>query len=176
MLSLPRTEHRLAFMERAVQKTTTVTTSQGAQASQGTGSEPAVAQGGPNVVRRIPRGGGQIILDRQGDQTVVTVAQLPPDVWRLVHGAEQTAFGLMGLLALIVIGGPFARMFARRSERRAQMAPAQETIDLRGQIEQLQQSIDTMAIEMERISESQRFQSKLLFEGRRPEHVPDGVS
>jgi hypothetical protein len=137
------------------------------QPSQGTpdGSAPNA----PVVIRQIPRGGSQIIVERRGDQTVITSAALPPDVWRVVRGAERTAFGLMGLLAAIVILGPFARMWARRTERRAEMAPRPELQTLHRQMEQLQQSVDTLSIEMERISESQRFQSKLLFEKSQPD-------
>ena len=94
----------------------------------------------------------------------------------MVHDVEQTAFGLMGLLAAIVILGPFARMYARRSERRAEMAPSMELQTLHRQMEQLQQSVDTMSIEMERISESQRFQSKLLFENRQQDPRLDRIS
>jgi hypothetical protein len=36
--------------------------------------------------------------------------------------------------------------------------------DLQPQIRQLQESIDTMAVELERISEAQRFQAKLMSE------------
>ena len=120
----------------------------------------------PVVVRRIPHGGGQIIIERRGNETVVTSAALPPDVWHMVRSVEQTALGLMGLLAAIIILGPFARMLARRTERRAEMAPPLEVQSLHRRMEQLQQSVDTLSIEMERISESQRFQSKLLFESR----------
>jgi hypothetical protein len=35
------------------------------------------------------------------------------------------------------------------------------------QLEQLQQSVDAMSVEVERISESQRFQSKLMLEKNR---------
>lgn len=118
----------------------------------------------PVVLRQVPRGGGQVIIERRGDQTVITSAPLPPDVWRVMHSVEQTAFGLMGLLAAIVILGPLARMWARRTERRAEMALPAELQALRQQLEQLQQSVDTMSIEVERVSESQRFQSKLLYE------------
>jgi hypothetical protein len=38
--------------------------------------------------------------------------------------------------------------------------------ELSEQIHQLQQSVDTVAIEVERIEESQRFNAKLLAEGR----------
>ena len=36
--------------------------------------------------------------------------------------------------------------------------------DLQPQIRQLQESIDTMAVELERISEAQRFQARLMSE------------
>ena len=131
-----------------------------------TQSSSDVVQDAPVVIRRVPAGGNQIIVERQGKQTVITSSALSPDVWRMVRSVEQTSFGLMGILAAIVILGPFARMYARRSERRAEMAPSMELQTLHRQMEQLQQSVDTMSIEMERISESQRFQSKLLFENR----------
>jgi hypothetical protein len=130
----------------------------------------------PVVIRQIPRGGSQIIVERRGDQTVITSAALPPDVWRMVHGVERTAFGLMGLLAAIVILGPFVRMWVRRTERRAEMALPMELQTLHRQMEQLQQSVDAMSIEMERISESQRFQSKLLFEKREQDSRLDRIS
>ena len=137
---------------------------------------PDGAENAPVIIRQIPRGGSQIIVERRGDQTVVTSTALSPDVWRMVRHVEQTAFGLMGLLAAIVILGPFARMYARRSERRAQMAPSMEVQTLHRQMEQLQQSVDTMSVELERIGESQRFQSKLLFENRRQDSTLDRIS
>ena len=134
------------------------------QTRQGSGS--SITSDGENVVRVIPRDGGQIIVDKQGGRTVITTAQLPPDVWRVVRSAEETAIVLMSILAAIFILGPFARMFARRVERKAAMAPSPEALGLRQQIEQLQQSVDAMCIEVERISESQRFQSKLLLDSK----------
>lgn len=115
----------------------------------------------------IPAGGGRIIVERQGKRTIITTAALPPDVMLLTARAQETAFGLMGLLAVIVILGPFARMWARRIEKR----PELERVDtnaqvLQQQLVQLQQSMDAMSIEVERISESQRFQSRLLGEKR----------
>jgi hypothetical protein len=154
-----------------VQRTSPNTTNQSLESVQGDAVPDA-----PVVIRRVPRGGSQIIVERRGDQTVITSAALPPDVWRMVRTVEQTAFGLMGLLAAIVILGPFARLWARRIERRAEMAPSMELQTLHRQMEQLQQSVDTMSIEMERISESQRFQSKLLFENRQQDPRLDRIS
>jgi hypothetical protein len=159
------------FLEPPVQSSPTAASSQSQQAS-----PDVVAQDAPVVIRRVPRGGSQIIVERRGDQTVITSAALPPDVWRMVRSVEQTAFGLMGLLAAIVILGPFARMWARRTERRAEMAPSMGLQTLHRQMEQLQQCVDTMSIEMERISESQRFQSKLLFEKRQEDSRLDRIS
>ena len=47
---------------------------------------------------------------------------------------------------------------------------------LEGRLERIEQAIDTVAVEVERISEAQRFTSKLLAErtGERTEPVPGG--
>lgn len=141
-----------------------------------TAARPATAVGigrsDGQVVRVVPRGGAQCIIDGgDGDAKTITCTQLPPDLYRLAHGAERAAFGLLGLLGAIIILAPFARMIARRMERRVEMAPSQDTMALRHQIEQLQQSVDAMCVEVERISESQRFQSRLLYENK-GERVP----
>lgn len=113
----------------------------------------------------VPAGGGRLIIDKQGDRTVVTSVALPPQVMPLARMAQETALGLVGLIAAIFILGPFARMFARRMERKAEMKGAvDQNRVLHEQIGQLQQSIDAMSLEVERIGESQRFQSKLLVE------------
>ena len=86
---------------------------------------------------------------------------------QLANMAKETAFGLLGLLVVIVILGPFARMIARRMENRPQtLATGDSARLLQQQLLQLQQSMDAMSVEVERISESQRFQSKLLHERR----------
>jgi hypothetical protein len=120
----------------------------------------------PYTIRRIPDGGSQLVIEKQGNTTTITSAALPPDVWRMVRTAERSAFGLMGLFAAIIFIGPFVRMIARRMERREMAAPSPDVLGLRQQIEFLQTSVDTMSVELERISESQRFQSRLLFDGK----------
>ena len=121
----------------------------------------------PASLAPIPPGGGRIIVEREGNRTTITTASLPPDVLHLARMAQETAFGLIGLLAVIIIVGPFARMIARRMERRPEVnAVNDHARALQQQLEQLQQSVDAMSLEVERISESQRFQSKLLYEKR----------
>ena len=127
----------------------------------------ATASEAPLAQTPIPQGGGRLIVDRQGDRTIITTASLPPDVMRLTERAQETVFGLMGLLAVIIIVGPFARMWARRIEKRPELARADRSAQLlQQQLMQLQQSMDAMSVEVERISEAQRFQSRLLGEKR----------
>lgn len=147
---------------------------QAAQAAQDAANAGKAAQGkAPSAplapLAPIPVGGGRFIVEKRGDQTVFTTAAMPPEVMPLARLAQETALGLVGLLAAIFILGPFARMFARRMDRRTEInAAGANSQVLQQQLAQLQQSVDAMSIEMERISESQRFQSKLLNEGRGP--------
>jgi hypothetical protein len=121
----------------------------------------------PVALPPIPVGGGRLIVDKQGDRTVFTSAALPPEILPLAQMAQETALGLMGLLAAIFILGPFARVFARRFDRRTEIKVAGSNAQVQQQqLLQLQQSVDAMSLEIERISESQRFQSKLLNESR----------
>jgi hypothetical protein len=137
-----------------------------AKAPTAAGAPDAVNAPDAPVLAPIPRGGARCTIDRgDGDHTTITCDPLPPQVFLLARRAEETAFGLMGLLAAIIILGPFARMIARRMERRPEVQGATDNARvLQQQLVQLQQSMDSMSVEVERISESQRFQSKLLYE------------
>ncbi len=66
------------------------------------------------------------------------------------------------MIAVTAIGVPLARAFARRMERQP-IAPAIAP-ELSAQIARMEQAIDSIAIEVERISEGQRFTTKLLAE------------
>jgi len=116
----------------------------------------------------VPRDGGQVTVTKDGNDTHITIQQVPPQLMPLASMAQETALGLMGMLAAIFILGPFARMIARRMERRPELRAAEQRDHLiqqqMRQLEQLQQSVDAMSVEVERISESQRFQSKLMVE------------
>src|SRR5260221_382145 len=74
---------------------------------------PAAPQA-PPALPAIPEGGGRLIIDRQGDRTTITSASLPPELLPMATMAKDTALGLMGLLAAIIILGPITRMIARR--------------------------------------------------------------
>jgi hypothetical protein len=65
------------------------------------------------------------------------------------------------MVAVVAIGVPLARGFARRLERGA---PPNASPDVLARLERMEQAIDSIAVEVERISEGQRFTTKLLAE------------
>ncbi len=68
------------------------------------------------------------------------------------------AFFLM--IAVVAIGVPLARAYARRLDRGAGKLP----VEVAARLERMEQALDSIAIEVERISEGQRFTTKLLSE------------
>ena len=67
-------------------------------------------------------------------------------------------------VAAIIIGLPLARAFARRMDRRS--GQGQVSGEITNQLAQLNQAVDAIALEVERISEGQRFTTRLLTESR----------
>lgn len=91
---------------------------------------------------------------------------IPPEV-------QDLLFGLMFLTAAIFLGGPLVRAIARRLEGRGKTTedatPGHERFD------RMEQAVDAIAIEVERISENQRYSTKLMNEIRalpQPEAQP----
>lgn len=78
---------------------------------------------------------------------------IPPQVVDI-----SIAFFIM--MAVIIIGWPLARAMGRRLEKRAS-APALPDPAITGQLQRIEQAVEAMSIEIERISESQRFMAKL---------------
>lgn len=68
---------------------------------------------------------------------------------------------------MIIVGFPIMRAIGRRIERAAPV-PAAIPAEMQAQMQHLMQSVDAIAIEVERISEGQRFATKMLAE-RKPE-------
>lgn len=75
--------------------------------------------------------------------------------------------GMLMVIA-IVVGFPLARAHAKRMERG--IDPKMLPNDLTERLTRMEQAIDSMAVEIERISEGQRFTTKLLSE-RAPESL-----
>ncbi len=86
---------------------------------------------------------------------------------------EMIPIVLFVCIAATAIGTPIARAYARRLERepREPMVPP----ELQTRLERMEQALDSIAIEVERISEGQRFTTKLLAERTRPENTPERV-
>lgn len=68
-------------------------------------------------------------------------------------------------VAVIALGIPIIRAFTRRWVERPPVAPA-ISADVHDRLERIEQAVDTVAIEVERISESQRYLTKLMAESR----------
>ncbi len=77
------------------------------------------------------------------------------------RGAD-VSIAFIVIIGLIVLGWPIMRALARRIDR--PVAAAQIPAGLSAQLNQLSQSVDAIALEVERISEGQRFTTRLLSE------------
>ena len=87
------------------------------------------------------------------DPDVLSFAQVSAVIVMLV--ASMVTIGVLGLRAL-----------------QKKPAPSQVTRATDARLDQLQQSIDAIAVEVERIAEAQRFSAKLLAERNEPSGVP----
>jgi hypothetical protein len=74
-------------------------------------------------------------------------------------------------VAASAIGIPVARAYAKRIER----GPLEPTMppDMKTRLERMEQALDSIAIEVERISEAQRFTTKLLAEKSKDDKLPE---
>lgn len=79
----------------------------------------------------------------------------------LPPGVETISLAFFAMVAIIIVGLPLARAIARRIDRTTPTAPAIPK-EVRDQLQQISQSVDAIAIEVERISEGQRFTTKML--------------
>lgn len=74
-------------------------------------------------------------------------------------------------VAFTVVGVAFARALRRRDEVRT-LGP--DTSEVVARLERMEQAIDAIALEVERISEGQRFTTKLLSERSGSSALPPG--
>jgi len=72
-------------------------------------------------------------------------------------------FGFFGMVIVVSIGVPLVRGLVKRWERKDAAAPAIPS-DVTARLERMEAGIEAIAIEVERISEGQRFTTKLLSE------------
>lgn len=86
----------------------------------------------------------------------------PPD---LPMRVQETALAFLFTVAVIAIGLPIARALARRIDRSGTTTKMPREVT--AQLTQLNQAVEAIAVEVERISEGQRFTTKLLSEQRK---------
>lgn len=110
-------------------------------------------------------------------------APLPPFAFRTGRGVPYNndippqvpeILGIMGItLVCCVVGFPIARALARWIDRRGTTPPAASR-EVVTRLEAIEQAVESVAVEVERISEGQRFTTRVLSE-RAHEASPDFV-
>jgi hypothetical protein len=104
----------------------------------------------------------------EGSQAVV--GQPPPQVIRVNSDIPPEVVPIIGIIfgsiVMMVVLTPIVRGIMRMIERRQDKSLVNGR-DVGHQLHQLQQSVDALAIEVERISESQRFQARLAADRER---------
>ena len=73
-------------------------------------------------------------------------------------------FGAFATAIIFVIGIPVAKAYSRKIDADAKNPRIPSEVMTR--LERIEQAIEAMAVEVERISEGQRFTTKLLSEGK----------
>jgi len=103
----------------------------------------------------------------KSNQQVYTTQPPDMEVPRIPGEAVDLAIGFFITCAVIVIGWPISRALGRRLERRGAVTLPDPGVA--EQLQRIEQGVEAMAIEVERISESQRFLAKV--QGRSPSTV-----
>src|SRR3954468_8619475 len=125
-------------------------------------AEAAAAQAGHSIPTPPPAPGDLVIRRPDGN----TVISIPPGFAHetMPPQAVDISIAFFLTVAAIIIGLPLARAFARRMDRRG--GAAQVPNEIASQLTHLNQAVDAIALEVERISEGQRFATRLLSEQR----------
>lgn len=141
----------------------------------------AQAQGLPPVpptppVVRVDQHGRIITVDASGAHTTVAGQGVPSDIPDLPQSIVVVCLAFFVMLAFIAVGWPLARAFARRIDRQSAAGGGASGFpaDVGDRIERIEHAVEAIAIEVERISEGQRFTTRLLSE-LRPDALPAGA-
>lgn len=80
--------------------------------------------------------------------------------------------GFFAMVVVLVIGRPMVKAIAMKAENESKRP--QIPSEVMNRLERIEQAVDAIAVEVERISEGQRFTTKLLSEGRPGNALPAG--
>lgn len=102
---------------------------------------------------------------------VNTSTSEPPSLpWRGARGAAP-------VMAFLLIGSVIYAIMSRTFRRGTRASARREAAESDARLERIEQAVDAIAIEIERVAEAQRFQTKLLQEGAagmQPLKLPEG--
>jgi hypothetical protein len=126
---------------------------QAAEAGQPTAPTPPTAPTEPGSI---------VIRGRDGTAQTISIPPIRFGDNEIPQQAVDISIAFFLTVAAIIIGLPLARAFARRMDRRN--APAKIPDEISSQLSQLNQAVDAIALEVERISEGQRYTTRLLSE------------
>jgi hypothetical protein len=105
-------------------------------------------------------------IDRTGDQlanapaSLVASTSIPPEVANQVTEEIVPVVAILSVFVLAPFAIALSRLIWKRASAPSRPAFADQAAQQR--LDQLQQAVDTIAVEVERISEGQRFVTKLL--------------
>jgi multidrug efflux pump subunit AcrA (membrane-fusion protein) len=148
----------------------------------GGGQVSVTRDGNGNITIKFPNGGSFVVSEGlvppgalEGMIASMVQPPQPPPPFPGDGGPPDSVIRLLGvifgLVALIVIGFPIARAFGRRIAGHAPPTGGGVPADLAARLERIEQAVDAVAVEVERVSEAQRYSARLLTE-RLPEVVP----
>lgn len=104
----------------------------------------------------------------QAPVTGTTVPSIPEDTpFDIPQRIENLGYAFLLMIAVVAVGKPLARAFGSIIERRA-LKPAMPQ-EFGARLERIEQGIESVSIEVERISESQRYLLKV--QGATPDRV-----
>jgi hypothetical protein len=132
------------------------------QVQQATAEARAAAQEGARAAREGARAARDAAQAAGPGQAITIQRPFDPND-DIPPRTKDVAISFFVMAAICIIGFPIMRAIAKRIERGAPQ-PAKVPAELQAQLQQLSQSVDAIAIEVERISEGQRFTTKMLAE------------
>ena len=95
----------------------------------------------------------------QSGTTVPPVERVSPDI---PPGAIEMTGMVFTMVVILVLGFPIMRAWIRRFDKKSEQLKAGPQLHLEPQLRQLQDSIDGLTLEVERIAEGQRFMAKVI--------------
>jgi hypothetical protein len=148
----------------------------------GGGQVSVTRDGNGNVTVKFPNGGSFVVSEGlmppgalEGMIASMVQPPVPPPPFPVDQGPPDNVIRLLGVIfgmvVLMLIGFPIARAMGRRIEGKGATAGAGVPADLAARLERIEQAVDAVAVEVERVSEAQRYSARLLTE-RLPEVVP----